>query len=585
MQSNTNRSNTAAGASQYQAQLNVYKSTLKQYLEFKEEYVALQETLEDISKEIEYDAMLPFGDVAFIPGKIVRTNEILVLLGDNWFVERSAFQACQIAKRREEFIDEKIRAVENQINGLQGKEKDISDMILAGEQQYNEEGDRIIEIKEDYTEEDEMKQEEQDRQWVAMHTIPENVHKNESVVVNEVFSGTGLANDDELGQQIGIEEQELLDMLRNAELNEVEHEEGEIVEDKNSKKVEETFERTNDDTKNKTAMPTKSTAKFGTKSDPLVNDEKSSGILKPKQSRFKRDLLTKTKDETPIASKNSAKKTVTFNDVQDVAYYEYDSPSSDIHVEERSDVIDLTQLTKKADGEGSKAFSAKTKSNSSVPILLPYQPIEHNENFITPVETHILKSSKANNSIASPVSTSSHDKDMQNFSTRVNKSFDSSFLKTVNDKVVENDEFDVSFTQDEMDSLIQEISREYNNKRESFVNNSNIESAKEISERELLKVEGPKLVDQIEQPSKKHSDDGDFQEFDLSKLDDSDGVPSSVAKAASKVVPSAPVVVSTSVSSPNHASADSDAADSSGLIKPSKKVSRFKAARLANKQL
>ncbi len=33
-------------------------------------------------------------------GNLVHTNEILVLLGDNWFVDRSAFQATDIIKRR-----------------------------------------------------------------------------------------------------------------------------------------------------------------------------------------------------------------------------------------------------------------------------------------------------------------------------------------------------------------------------------------------------------------------------------------------------------------------------------------------------
>lgn len=35
-----------------------------------------------------------------MPGQLVHTNEILVLLGDNWFAERSAKQASNIVKRR-----------------------------------------------------------------------------------------------------------------------------------------------------------------------------------------------------------------------------------------------------------------------------------------------------------------------------------------------------------------------------------------------------------------------------------------------------------------------------------------------------
>ena len=37
-----------------------------------------------------------------MPGQLYHTNEILVLLGDNWFVERSAQQAAAIAERRKQ---------------------------------------------------------------------------------------------------------------------------------------------------------------------------------------------------------------------------------------------------------------------------------------------------------------------------------------------------------------------------------------------------------------------------------------------------------------------------------------------------
>ena len=35
-----------------------------------------------------------------MPGKLIHTNEITVLLGDNWFAERSASQALEIVARR-----------------------------------------------------------------------------------------------------------------------------------------------------------------------------------------------------------------------------------------------------------------------------------------------------------------------------------------------------------------------------------------------------------------------------------------------------------------------------------------------------
>lgn len=39
-----------------------------------------------------------------MPGKIIHTNEILVLLGDQYYAERSAKQAIEIVKRRKQGI-------------------------------------------------------------------------------------------------------------------------------------------------------------------------------------------------------------------------------------------------------------------------------------------------------------------------------------------------------------------------------------------------------------------------------------------------------------------------------------------------
>ena len=45
---------------------------------------------------------VPFGKFAYMPGQLYDTNEIMVLLGDNWFVKRSVKQALEIAERRKQ---------------------------------------------------------------------------------------------------------------------------------------------------------------------------------------------------------------------------------------------------------------------------------------------------------------------------------------------------------------------------------------------------------------------------------------------------------------------------------------------------
>ncbi|XP_021570919.1 unconventional prefoldin RPB5 interactor 1 isoform X2 [Carlito syrichta] len=52
--------------------------------------------------------MVPFGPFAFMPGKLVHTNEVTVLLGDNWFAKCSAKQAVGLVEHRKEHVRKTI---------------------------------------------------------------------------------------------------------------------------------------------------------------------------------------------------------------------------------------------------------------------------------------------------------------------------------------------------------------------------------------------------------------------------------------------------------------------------------------------
>ncbi|KAH0619602.1 hypothetical protein JD844_000349 [Phrynosoma platyrhinos] len=64
------------------------------------DYEALQERLSTLPDKLSYDIMVPFGPHAFMPGRLVHTNEITVLLGDNWFAKCSAKQASDLVEHR-----------------------------------------------------------------------------------------------------------------------------------------------------------------------------------------------------------------------------------------------------------------------------------------------------------------------------------------------------------------------------------------------------------------------------------------------------------------------------------------------------
>ncbi|CAG2222649.1 URI1 [Mytilus edulis] len=116
---------------------------------FRTDYKALKTRLKTLPDKVTHDVMVPFGSLAFMPGKLVHTNEILVLLGENWFVERSAKQACGIIDRRSKSIHKEIENLHKQKGLLQPR-------LDAVEGQFSKETD-TFDIVEEYNEEKEKK--------------------------------------------------------------------------------------------------------------------------------------------------------------------------------------------------------------------------------------------------------------------------------------------------------------------------------------------------------------------------------------------------------------------------------------------
>ena len=62
----------------------------------------------DLPQKVRHQIMVPFTDVAFFPGRLVHTNELLVLLGSDLYAERSAAQTLDLIARRRDTLREKI---------------------------------------------------------------------------------------------------------------------------------------------------------------------------------------------------------------------------------------------------------------------------------------------------------------------------------------------------------------------------------------------------------------------------------------------------------------------------------------------
>lgn len=58
------------------------------------------EGLQILPLELSVNCMIPIGKQALIKGKLKHTNEILVCLGEGYFVKYTAAQAIELTKRR-----------------------------------------------------------------------------------------------------------------------------------------------------------------------------------------------------------------------------------------------------------------------------------------------------------------------------------------------------------------------------------------------------------------------------------------------------------------------------------------------------
>ncbi|OBZ82640.1 hypothetical protein A0J61_09312 [Choanephora cucurbitarum] len=133
-------------------QLEKLENEYQRWTHYKNDYDALERQLLTLPDTTSKQAMIPIGKLAFMPGKIVHTNEILVLLGDQYYAERSAKQAVNILGRRKEVVMENMRLAEAQLNSFKTKKDTLTEAsgtLTPSGQQLNEEGLPIMEIREE----------------------------------------------------------------------------------------------------------------------------------------------------------------------------------------------------------------------------------------------------------------------------------------------------------------------------------------------------------------------------------------------------------------------------------------------------
>ncbi|KAL4234174.1 uri1 [Mactra antiquata] len=144
----------------HQEQIRALQTTdasIERWMQFISDFEALKGRLLSLPDKVTHDVMVPFGKMAFMPGQLVHTNEVLVLLGDNWFAERSAKQAAEI-------VDRRLQMATSNLEDLQ-KQKEL----LLPRQQFTNELEKMSKDKGEMFEIREEYDEEKERKWKEAH--------------------------------------------------------------------------------------------------------------------------------------------------------------------------------------------------------------------------------------------------------------------------------------------------------------------------------------------------------------------------------------------------------------------------------
>ncbi|XP_038610120.1 unconventional prefoldin RPB5 interactor 1 isoform X1 [Tachyglossus aculeatus] len=168
------------------------------------DYEALQERLSTLPDKLSYDVMVPFGPLAFMPGKLIHTNEITVLLGDNWFCKCSAKQAVGLVEHRKKHV----RKV---LDDLQKVKKNFESRVefTADLQKMSDAAGDIVDIREDIPNDIEVKGKR--RTAHKPHSKPKTIDVFEADFTKDAKSKDGLLVENELWARLEeLERQEEL---------------------------------------------------------------------------------------------------------------------------------------------------------------------------------------------------------------------------------------------------------------------------------------------------------------------------------------------------------------------------------------
>jgi unconventional prefoldin RPB5 interactor 1 len=159
-----------------------HKSNIQKHTTQLEQYNALEETLKTLPHKLSHEIMVPLGShgMGFMPGKIVHTNEVIILAGAKYFFKTSVHHALGMISRRKQTIKERIKAENTALRQLFNR-MGLTQEADHVEAEYNEE--EIKEIVEEYNE-----YEEEVKPVLIKRKRPEPVPKQNDAELDDIFS-------------------------------------------------------------------------------------------------------------------------------------------------------------------------------------------------------------------------------------------------------------------------------------------------------------------------------------------------------------------------------------------------------------
>uniref|UniRef100_M4DFI8 Uncharacterized protein n=1 Tax=Brassica campestris TaxID=3711 RepID=M4DFI8_BRACM len=94
------------------------------------------------------DENVPFGKIAFFPGRLIHTNECLVFLGENYYTDRTSKQTVDVLRRRDKTLQSQIHSLKAEIDDFQTEASFFANTA-------SEAAEGVLEIREEYEEEEE----------------------------------------------------------------------------------------------------------------------------------------------------------------------------------------------------------------------------------------------------------------------------------------------------------------------------------------------------------------------------------------------------------------------------------------------